>query len=87
MLKTNFKNLLCHSAPGSCSSLRNKTQKKQVHGQEVVPVGISVLKKQVSWLCNQNLFRSRIFLWWGAGEECKSGGLIRPSGLNKDGQG
>lgn len=40
--------------------IKNKTQKKQVHGQEVVPVGISVLKKQVSWLCNQNLFGSGI---------------------------
>lgn len=39
--------------------------KKQVPGQEVVPVGISVLKKQVSWLWNQDLLGSRIFFCGG----------------------
>lgn len=38
--------------------VKKQTQKKQVHSQEVVPVCISVPKKQVSWLCSQNLFGS-----------------------------
>lgn len=58
--------------------IKNKTQDKQVHCQEVVPVGISVLKK-----CLGSVIRAclevEFLLWRGAGEECKSGSLVRPS--------
>lgn len=58
---------------------KQNPKKKQVHSQEVVPVGISVPKKCLGFVVRTCL-EVEFFLWQGAGEECKSGGLVRPSG-------
>lgn len=49
-----------------------KKKKRQVCSQQVVPVSLSVPKKQLSLSCSQNFIESRIFFSGGRGEECKS---------------